>query len=100
MAGAGDQTGARHRVIRRSGAGIAYIEIDKVGTVAGAGTTGGRDAVGIMARGAGYGSRFRQVAVEKQVEAEPLARRQGRLINGGGKRQEKRILCLRRGREQ
>ncbi len=60
----------------------------------------GKAAPGIVARGAGRACRFRQVAVEKQAQAELLARRQGRLIDGGGERQDKRVLRPRREREQ
>ena len=49
----------------------------------------GEGAPGVVARGARRTGRFRQVAVEKQAQAEPLARRQGSLINGGGQRADK-----------
>ena len=49
----------------------------------------GEGAPRVVARGARRTRRLRQVGVEKQAQAEPLARRQGSLINGGGQRQDK-----------
>ena len=53
MTAAGNQTGTGDRVIGRCRSGVAYVEIDEMGTIYEARSTGYRHSVGIMARGTG-----------------------------------------------